>query len=200
MKPIYEAERGTAASKGKAAGADQGNIERLAAGDQSALAELYDLHGRSVYALAARIVGDRGDAEDIVQEVFAQAWRQAARYDAARATVIGWLLMMTRARAIDRIRARHSRPVASGTTVPDLADPIEGQEAVAISAEVAGRVGAALRTLPEAQRQAIELAYYEGLSQSDISERLREPLGTVKTRMRSALQKLRVALRDHEVR
>lgn len=175
---------------------DQALVERLAAGDQAALADLDDCHGRSVYALAFRIVGDRGDAEDVVQEVFAQAWRQAARYDGARATVIGWLLMMTRARAIDRIRARSVRPVASGAAVPDLADPADGQEAASITAEAAARVAAALDQLPETQRRAVELAYYEGLSQSDISERLREPLGTVKTRMRSALQKLRVALGD----
>lgn len=169
-------------------------MARLAAGDQAALADLYDRHGRSVYALACRIVTDRGDAEDVVQEVFAQAWKQASRYDGARATVVGWLLMMTRARAIDRIRARKSRPMPSGTDVPDLVDPAAGQEAASITSEAAARVGAALRTLPDSQRQAIELAYYEGLSQTDISERLREPLGTVKTRMRSALQKLRVAL------
>lgn len=153
-----------------------------------------------MYALACRIVTDRGDAEDVVQEVFAQAWRQASRYDERRATVIGWLLMMTRARAIDRVRTRRSRPVASGRDLPDLADPVDGQEAATIASEAAARVGAALLTLPASQRQAIELAYYEGLSQTDISERLGEPLGTVKTRMRSALQKLRVALGDGGLR
>jgi RNA polymerase sigma-70 factor (ECF subfamily) len=171
-------------------------IERLAAGDQNALADLYDGYGRSVYALACRIVTDRTEAEDVVQEVFAQAWRHAARYDPSRATVIGWLLMMTRARAIDRLRARKVRPVAADTAMPDLADQAPGQEATTISDEQARRLGAALGQLPEPQRAAIELAYYEGLSQSDIAERLREPLGTVKTRMRSALQKLRVALQD----
>lgn len=173
---------------------DRALVERLAAGDQAALGDLYDRHGRSVYALACRIVTDRTDAEDVVQEVFAQAWQQVSRYDPARATVIGWLLMMTRTRAVDRIRARKARPAGTDTLVPDLADPSAGQEAEAISSEAAARLGAALRELPEAQRATIELAYYEGLTQADIAERLREPLGTVKTRMRSALQKLRAAL------
>lgn len=180
--------------------ADRALVERLAAGDQAALGDLYDRHGRSVYALACRIVTDRGDAEDIVQEVFTQAWRQVSRYDPARATVVGWLLMMTRTRAIDRIRARKARPVGSDTMVPDLADPVAGQESAAITSEAAERVSAALQELPEAQRTAIELAYYQGLTQADIAERLREPLGTVKTRMRSALQKLRAALQGGEPR
>src|SRR3954462_6984131 len=101
-------------------------VQRLVAGDQAALGDLYDQYGRSVYALACRIVSDRSDAEDVVQEVFAQAWQQVSRYDPARATVIGWLLMMTRARAIDRLRARQARPAGS-EPLPDLADPGVGQ-------------------------------------------------------------------------
>ncbi len=173
---------------------DRALVERLAAGDHSALGDLYDRHGRSVYALACRIVTDRADAEDIVQDVFTQAWRQVSRYDPGRATVIGWLLMMTRTRAIDRVRARTARPVVFQDALLDVADPLAGQEAVAISSEAANRVTAALLELSETERKAIELAYYEGLTQTDIALRLREPLGTVKSRMRSALQKLRVAL------
>lgn len=174
--------------------ADRAIVERVAAGDQAALGSLYDRHGRAVYSLACRIVTDRADAEDVVQEVFAQAWRQAARYEPLRATVIGWLLMMTRARAIDRVRARSARPVAAGMELPDLPDFAPGQEAAAISLESVERLKEALRELPAAQRTAIELAYYDGLTQADIAATLGEPLGTVKTRMRSALQKLRAAL------
>jgi len=176
--------------------ADRAILDRLAAGDQAALAALYDRHGRGVYSLACRIVTDRADAEDVVQEVFTQAWRQASRYDGGRATVTGWLLMMTRARALDRVRARAARPIAASTadTLPDIPDAGPGTEAEAISSQAAARVRRALDDLPEAQRRAIELAYFEGLTQTDIAEKLNEPLGTVKTRMRSALQKLRVAL------
>jgi len=177
--------------------ADRAILDRVAAGDQAALAALYDSHGRGVYSLACRIVTDRSDAEDVVQEVFTQAWQQASRYDQRRATVTGWLLMMTRTRAIDRVRARAARPAASGaadTSLPDLPAAGPGMEAEAISAESAARLRRALGDLPDAQRRAIELAYYEGLTQADIAETLKEPLGTVKTRMRSALQKLRAAL------
>ncbi len=176
---------------------DRAILDRVADGDSAALAALYDRHGRSVYSLACSIVTDGADAEDVVQEVFTQAWQQASRYDQRRATVTGWLLMITRARAIDRVRARAVRPVTSSaaySSLPDLPDAGPWTEAEAISAESAARLRQALGELPEAQRRAIELAYYEGLTQADIAAKLREPLGTVKTRMRSALQKLRAAL------
>ena len=177
---------------------DRQTIERMRRRDSAALADLYDRYARSVYSLACRILTDRTEAEDVVQEVFSQAWRQADAYDAKRAPVAGWLLMMTRTRAIDRLRARSGRVqmVQALPTLPDPPDQHEGPEALAIGEQEAARVRAALDTLTESQRSAIELAYYEGLSQSDIAARLREPLGTVKTRIRTGLLKLRSALRD----
>ena len=176
-----------------------GVIERMASGDASALGDLYDAHARSIYSLALRILGDQADAEDIVQEVFTQAWRQASRYDAARATVIGWLLMMARSRSLDRLRSRQARPDRTiAAPLPDLASGAPGQEAVALSAEDVDRLRAALDRLGDAWRTPIELAYYEGLSQSAIAERLGQPLGTVKTRMRSALAQLREWLHQKE--
>lgn len=176
---------------------DRQTIERMMRRDSAALADLYDRYARSVYSLACRILTDRTEAEDVVQEVFSQAWRQADAYDAKRAPVAGWLLMMTRTRAIDRLRARSGRVrmVQPLPTLPDPPDQHEGPEALAIGEQEAARVRAALDTLSESQRSAIELAYYEGLSQSDIAARLREPLGTVKTRIRTGLLKLRSALR-----
>jgi RNA polymerase sigma-70 factor (ECF subfamily) len=174
--------------------ADRAIMDRVAAGDQAALAALYDEHARSVYSLACRILTDRTEAEDIVQEVFAQAWRQAARYEPRRASVAGWLLMITRARAIDRVRARRARPLPADAAMPDLPDLNPGQEAVTITAESVERLRTALAKLPDSQRTPIELAYYEGLTQADIAETLHEPLGTVKTRMRAALHTLRAAL------
>ena len=179
--------------------ADQELARKLAGGDAGALAELYDTHIRAVYSLVIRIVNDQAEAEDIVQDVFSQAWAQAARYEAHRASVGGWLLMMTRSRAIDRLRAGGARPdaaLANDAATVRLPDPARGQDFPVQSNEEAARLRMALAELPLLQRVAIELAYFEGLSQSQIAERLEQPLGTVKTRIRSGLMKLRVALED----
>ena len=149
--------------------------------------------GRLIYSLALRIVRDQADAEDVVQDVFSQAWRQAARYDASRGTVLGWLLTLTRTRSIDRLRGRRSRPEPSVdeamlNAIPDTATPADVQ--VAWSGQVA-QIRAALDGLSMLQRMAIELAFYEGLTHAEIAERLELPLGTVKTRIRQGLLKLR---------
>jgi RNA polymerase sigma-70 factor, ECF subfamily len=175
---------------------DQRTLARMAGGDASALGDLYDRHGRAVYSLACRILGDRTEAEDITQDVFSQAWSQAAQYDVQRATVAGWLLMMSRTRSIDRVRARRSRPQTLAGDLPEAADPAAGAEAGAIGAQAAARVREALGALPETQRAAIELAYYGGLSHTDIATRLGQPLGTIKTRIRTGLLSLRSALAD----
>jgi RNA polymerase sigma-70 factor (ECF subfamily) len=177
---------------------DVARLSRSAGGDGSALAALYDRHARGVYSIALRVLGDEGEAEDVVQEVFAQAWRQSARYDARRGTVAAWFLMMARTRAIDRLRARRARPEGSGKPPESswgelpaaTADPVD----VLDIERNALRVRDALRDLPILQRVAIELAYFEGLTQSEIAQRLEEPLGTVKTRIRQGLLKLRDAL------
>lgn len=180
-----------------AADRDVEAIRRMAGGDSSGLAELYDRHGRAMYSLGCRILSDAADAEDVVQEVFSQAWRQASRYDAQRATVGGWLLMMTRTRSIDRLRARQVRPAATGDVEAKLRqqrDPSPDPEAEVVTTEAVARMRRAFADLTEGQRLAIELAYFEGLTQADIAEQLREPLGTVKTRIRSGLLKLRAAM------
>jgi RNA polymerase sigma-70 factor (ECF subfamily) len=176
---------------------DRVAVTRMARGDASALADLYDRHARAIYSLALRMLADAAEAEDVVQEVFTQAWRQAGLYDPARAPVIGWLLVIGRARTLDRLRARRSRIATAGTgpDPADIADLTPGQDAQAIGREEGSRVRAALAALTAAQREAIELAYYKGLSQSDIAARLQQPLGTVKTRIRSGLLKLREILR-----
>jgi RNA polymerase sigma-70 factor (ECF subfamily) len=167
--------------------ADHTTLERMARGDHEALAELYDRHSRLVYSLALRIIRDEGEAEDIVQEVFSQAWRQAG------GNVIAWLLNLTRSRAIDRLRGRQSRPEAASESLPaidlpDLAMPVDEQ----LSLEGrASRVRAAMKELSVLQRVAIELAFYEGLTHVEIAERLELPLGTVKTRIRQGLLKLK---------
>jgi RNA polymerase sigma-70 factor (ECF subfamily) len=177
---------------------DVAAVDRTAGGDAEALAQLYDRHARHVFSLACRILGDPAEAEEVVQDVFSQAWLQAGRYDPARAPVVAWLLMMTRSRAIDRRRARQASPVADTgqAELPDLPDGGALPDARALSADQVGRLRRALRALPLVQRLPIELAYYEGLSQSEIADQLEQPLGTVKTRIRLGLQKLREAMQE----
>jgi RNA polymerase sigma-70 factor (ECF subfamily) len=173
--------------------ADRAALERMARGDEDALAELYDRHGRLVYSLALRIVRDQRDAEEIVQEVFAQAWRQSGRYSAGRGSVVGWMLTLTRSRAIDRVRGRRARPEAASheTAMADLPDNAMAADEQLASAARAAQVRAALDSLPFLQRTAIELAFYDGLTHAEIADRLEQPLGTVKTRIRQGLLKLR---------
>jgi RNA polymerase sigma-70 factor (ECF subfamily) len=173
--------------------ADHTVLERMARGEPEGLTELYDRHGRLVYSLALRVVRDQGDAEDVVQEVFAQAWRQASRYQSSRGNVVAWLMNLTRSRAIDRLRSRRSRPEtmadeAAAVEMPDLAQPVDEQLALSGRAH---QIRAAVEELSLLQRVAIELAFYEGLTHAEISERLELPLGTVKTRIRQGLLKLK---------
>jgi RNA polymerase sigma-70 factor, ECF subfamily len=174
-------------------------VARAAAGDEAALGVLYDTHARAMYSLALRILGDESDAEEVTQDVFAQAWRQAGRYDASRGTVAAWLLNMTRTRAIDRLRARRARPDSSAARAAEELSPaltapyVDPGDALGVARD-AERVRAALQQLPLLQRLAIELAYFEGLTQTEIAERLEQPLGTVKTRIRLGLSKLRESL------
>jgi RNA polymerase sigma-70 factor, ECF subfamily len=182
--------------------ADIEAIRRVAAGDADALAQLYDRHSRIVYSLAFRIIGDSPDAEEVVQDVFAQVWRQAARYDTTRGAVVAWMLMMTRSRAIDRIRSRRGLPPVAADSwkgLTEMIDPAQGPELTTLSAEQVGRVRDALGTLPLPQRLALQLAFYEGLTHVEIAERLSEPLGTVKTRIRLGLLKLRDAVLEARV-
>jgi RNA polymerase sigma-70 factor, ECF subfamily len=176
--------------------ADRASLERIARGDHAAFAELYDRHARLVYSLALRILQERADAEDMVQEVFAQVWAQAARYDPSRGAVAAWILMLTRSRAIDRLRTRRSRPEAAAAAddAESVVDLTAAQDMELLSAEQVTRLQRALAELPEAQRNALELAYYQGLTHAEVAARLGEPLGTVKTRIRQAVIKLRESL------
>ena len=178
--------------------ADRETVQRMAEGDADALALVYDQHIRSVFGLAMRIMQDQSDAEDVVQEVFAQAWAQATRYDATRGSVAAWLLTMARTRAIDTLRSKRAQPDSASLpgeqAVVDLPDPAVGAEHHVLTAESVTRLRAALTVLPVPQRIAIELAYFEGLTQTQIAGRLEQPLGTVKTRIRAGLLKLREAL------
>lgn len=172
------------------------SLTRMAAGDESALAELYDRHSTAIYSLALRIVRRPEDAEDVVQQVFTQAWRTSTRFDATRGVVAAWLLMMARTRAIDCLRRRTPTrdAISDDDRLAAIPDPDPSVESVVATKEQVERVKTAIERLPEEQRVAVELAYYDGLTQTEIAARTSAPLGTVKTRVRSALQTLRLAV------
>jgi RNA polymerase sigma-70 factor (ECF subfamily) len=172
-------------------------IRRMAAGDREAFARFYDRYAPLVYPLVLRIVRDRADAADVLQDVFWEVWQGALTYDAARGTPEAWMITRARTRAIDRVRAVRRR---SETFVPPVdeglaAAPVETGGDAAERAEDRGIISAALDRLSPAQREAIELAYYAGLTQTEIATRLKQPLGTVKTRIRLGLERLREAVR-----
>ena len=172
----------------------------VAAGDQDALALLYDRLGGIVLAVAHRILGDRAESEDLVHDVFVEVWQRAGQYEAGRASVRGWVLMIARSRALDRKRsARRARRV----DLPDGLDAaaasmghVDQVDAGTGAAGDRGRLDQALSGLPPAQREVILLAYFEGLSSTEMATRIGVPAGTVKSRTAAAFQKLREAFGD----
>jgi len=175
--------------------ADLELVARVAAGDESAIGILYDRYGAVLYAVAFRVLGERADAEEVVLEALAQAWRDAARFEPGRGSVAGWLATIARSRALDVVRVRNRRSRLAAAAAAAAPDALPGPESALDHEERRREVRRALDALSPAQRQAIELAYFEGLSQSEIAERLHEPLGTIKTRVRLGMQKLRECLR-----
>jgi RNA polymerase sigma-70 factor (ECF subfamily) len=171
-------------------------VERVAAGDQSALATLYDATNRFIYSLILRVLGDMGSAEEVLIDVYTQLWRQAANYDANRGAPLAWMATIARSRAIDRLRSswqdQHRKESLDvlGDAPANAASPEES----AAASERQRFVREALNLLTPEQRRVIELAYYSGLSHSEIAEKLNQPLGTVKTRTRLGMMKLREAL------
>ncbi len=172
---------------------DLSAVALMARQEASGLEALYDRYSTAVYSLALRIVRDTSDAEDVAQEVFAQAWTQAARYDTARGAVPAWLLMMARSRALDRLRRRRAalKPGPADDALADIPDPAPSVETTAAADEQARTARAAVAGLPASERAALELAYFEGLTHVEIAARTATPLGTVKTRIRMALRRVR---------
>jgi len=170
-------------------------LERFRARDEAALADLYDLMGSRAYGLAFRVLRDGPAAEDVVQNAFATLWEQADRLDEARGSIQGLLLTIVHRRAIDAARSRQRHAAHTGPLEVDPADgdptPMDAVVASDEAQERARDVQAALQVLPEAQRQVVLLAYFEALSQQDIAALLDVPLGTVKSRLRLAMQRLR---------
>lgn len=169
-------------------------LERVAKGDREAVLALYDRFGGALLAIAIRISGSRAEAEDVVQDVFTRAWREAVTFDRARGSAAAWLVTLTRNRAIDVVRSRRRRNQhedAQTSEEPVTFEPGPTPEVAVTDAERAAAVRLALESLRPEQRQVLELAYFGGLSHSEIAERLSQPLGTVKTRIAQAVKRLR---------
>jgi RNA polymerase sigma-70 factor, ECF subfamily len=181
--------------------ADREMIERIGRGDQSAFSALYDRLSRPLYSLALRMLGDAGEAQDALQDVFLQIWSRAATYNPEQSTVFSWTVLLTRSRVIDRLRARKRRlrvvDSATGDEDADVADAstMESAADTADKNDEAARVRSVLNNLPSEQREAIELAFFGHLTHHEIAARLGEPLGTIKARIRRGLLKLRERLR-----
>lgn len=171
---------------------DEELMARLAERDTRALEVLYDRHARALYSLALRILGEPAAAEEVVQECFLKLWRAPERYQARRGRPLAWLMGVTHHRAVDELRRRRTeRRLLDGHAARAVVEhgPDPEQE---VSANLEReKLGRALSNLPEAQRLVLRLAYFEGMTQAEIAERLGEPLGTIKTRARLAMQKLR---------
>jgi RNA polymerase sigma-70 factor (ECF subfamily) len=169
------------------AGGEMRLVARIRAGDQQAMSELYDRYSKVVYAVALRVLQDAAGAEDVLQDVFLQLWRSPDAFDASRGSLAAWLAVIARHRSIDRLRKRRPETniedcvIASGL---DLRD--ETERALLIE-----KVRGALASMSPEQRQAMELAFFQGLTHTEIAEKTGEPLGTIKTRIRSGLQQLR---------
>lgn len=180
-----------------------GWVSEAANGDQAALARLYDSTNRLVYGLILRIVSNTHTAEEVLLDVYLQIWRKAETYNAAKGTVLAWLFTIARSRAIDALRSRASKesgqqdPLDTAVAAVDRAPSPEENSAISQRRQF---VQQCLAELPAEQREAIELAYFRGLSHSEIAEALNQPLGTVKTRVRLGMARLRESLRRYQER
>jgi RNA polymerase sigma-70 factor (ECF subfamily) len=186
-KTIIERERG--------ATRDDDLVQRVADGDERALGELYDRHGRTAYGLALRILRDPGLAEDAVQEAFVGVWRSAARFQAERGSARSWILTLVHHRAVDAVRREERSRSAHDLVEPDASWSESAEDAASLRAEQQ-TIQRALELLPSSQRLLLELAYYGGLTQRELAGRLELPLGTVKSRTHAALARLHALLHE----
>ncbi|HZZ19984.1 MAG TPA: sigma-70 family RNA polymerase sigma factor [Opitutaceae bacterium] len=171
-------------------------IKRMAGGDRDALAELYDRLSRPLFATARHILNDSAEAQDVVHDVFMSLWENASTFDASKGAAFSWAVTLTRNRSIDRLRSRANRARLLGESIPDDLgyDEDIGSMAGLDKADLGDRaavVRTALAELPSEQQKALELAFFSGMTQKEIAEKLSEPIGTVKARIRRGLMKLR---------
>ena len=167
-------------------------MAQVSAGDQQAFAQVYDLTSRNVFGIVLRVLRDHAQAEEVTQEIYLEAWQQAPRYDEKQGSVSAWLNTIAHRRAVDRVRSserRTQRELRHVEQVPQ--QPQADPSVLAVANDEGQRVRAALELLSESQRTAVQLAYFEGKTQREVAEYLQVPLGTVKTRIRDAMQRLR---------
>ena len=177
---------------------DKELVAAIAAGDEKSLSELFDRYAGMLTALAHRILKNQPDAEEVLQETFLQVWNQAGRYDAKRSSVSTWLVLIARSRAIDRLRTRQVKQRTAAAAQQENPVQHTSPKGVAnvLRLERRSRLRQELSQLPEEQRRVLEMAFYGGMTQSEIAEQTGIPLGTVKTRTLLAMKKLRAALQD----
>jgi RNA polymerase sigma-70 factor, ECF subfamily len=182
---------------------DEDLVQRMSHGDVAALETLYDRYARAVFSFAVRIVRDPRIAEEVLQEAFTRSWQQSSRFELSKGSFPSWLLSITHNLAIDEVRKSQRRPQRADLV--DIDDVLRGEVDQSVSVEEAAEanelrveIRAAMDRLPEPQQRVIELAYFEGLTQREIAAFLDEPLGTIKTRMRLGMQKLKELLAEQE--
>ena len=173
---------------------DHNLLEQAGAGDSTALGALYDRYSRLVFGVALRIVGDRGSAEEVTQDVFLRLWQHAARYNAESGSIVAWMLTITQRRAIDELRSRRHASKRREVELP-AALPL-GELDHAQLTQLRADLEQALATLPAAQREVIEGIFFGGLSRQDLAQRLGSPVPTISTRLRLGMEKLRALLDD----
>lgn len=200
-RPAVDVTSVAGVEKQRRADEDAALVAALAADEVTALEQLYDRYSALVFSIALRVLHDHSLAEDVTQEVYLRLWRQPASFDPQRGRFISWISSVARNRALDELRKLSRRRGSENQTeevILDLPDESRGEDPQeeAVLAEERVRVREALATLPAAQRQVIELAYFSGLTQVEIAERTGDPLGTIKTRVRLGMRKLREALTD----
>lgn len=169
-------------------------LKAVSASDEAALGQIYDRYRLILFGVLMRILNNRAEAEDVLQEVFLQVWRRAADFDETRGKPFTWLVTLARSRGIDRLRSLASRERVAMAGANEASEEVSDAATDAIRSEQRGVVNSALSQLPEEQKRPLMLAYFDGLTQSEIAAQLGAPLGTVKTRMRSGMMKLRELL------
>ena len=179
-------------------------LKKVAAGDQTAFSQMYDQSSSVLFSLTLRILGDKDEAAELLQEVYMEIWRHANRFNEGRGSPLAWMVILTRSRAIDRLRSRQWKSRGSTDSIDESTPEVaftSGNDPLEFSAqrELRKHVEGAMGELPEEQRQSLELAFYGGLSHREIADQLHEPVGTIKTRIRLAMKKLKSTLQTRQL-